>query len=234
MIYCFDIDGTICSSVKNSDYLSAKCFPMVKELINQLYDAGNIIKIMTARGSVSGKDWTEITKKQLADWGIKYHELITNRKPNADLFVDDKAINIEDWLKKQNKITGLVAGCFDIIHPGYIWLFKDAKTVCNHLIVALHNDPSTERSHKFKPVNTIEDRKLILSSIKYIDEIVVYDNEDELQKLIQDIKPNYRILGSDYIGKQITGNIPDIKIHYHNRNHDWSYSSFRKKLKEII
>jgi len=234
MIYCFDIDGTICSSVNNSDYLTAECFPIVKTLINKLYDQGHTIKIMTARGSVSGKDWTDVTKNQLNEWGIKYHELITNQKPNADLFIDDKGINVHDWIKNQKKITGLVAGCFDIIHPGYIWLLKDAKTICNHLIIALHNDPSSERSHKYKPVNTIEDRKLILSSIKYIDEIIVYNNENELENIIKEIKPNYRILGSDYIDKKITGNHSDVKIYYHNRNHNWSYSSFRRKLKEIL
>ena len=134
--------------------------------------------------------------------------------------------------KNQDKVTGFLAGTFDLIHPGYIKMFEDAKTICNHLIVALHVDPSKEREHKYKPINTIEDRKLILSSIKYVDEIVVYSDEHELDELIKKLKPNYRILGSDYIDKEITGNHPEVEIYYHNRNHDWSYSSFRKKVKE--
>jgi histidinol phosphatase-like enzyme len=97
MIYCFDIDGTICSSVKNSDYASAIPYEDVIKKINYLYDKGNKIIFMTARGSVSKKDWTEFTERQLSSWGVKYHELITNKKPHADFFIDDKAINVEDW-----------------------------------------------------------------------------------------------------------------------------------------
>ena len=65
MIYCFDIDGTICSPVKNSKYDEAVPFDNMLNKINQLYDEGNKIYFMTARGSVSGKDWTDFTKKQL-------------------------------------------------------------------------------------------------------------------------------------------------------------------------
>jgi len=94
MIYCFDIDGTICTSVKNSNYPAAEPFPDVVEAINKLYDSGHTIKMMTARGCVSKKDWSEFTKEQLDGWGIKYHELIMNKKPHAHIFVDDKAMNV--------------------------------------------------------------------------------------------------------------------------------------------
>ena len=97
MIYCFDLDGTICSSVENSDYGSAVPYEDVIKKINYLYSKGNKIIFMTARGSVSKKDWTEFTTRQLLSWGVKYHELITNKKPHADFFIDDKAINAEDW-----------------------------------------------------------------------------------------------------------------------------------------
>ena len=65
--------------------------------INYLYDEGNKIIFMTARGSVSKRDWTQFTVDQLKSWGVKYHELIMNKKPHADFFIDDKAINAEDW-----------------------------------------------------------------------------------------------------------------------------------------
>ena len=129
------------------------------------------------------------------------------------------------------KITGIVAGCFDLIHPGYVQMFKDAKTVCNHLIIALHEDPSHERPHKHKPMQTTEEREIILKSIKYIDEIVYYKTEKELEKLLLEIKPNYRIIGSDYLEKDFTGkNIKGIEVYYHKREHDWSYSKLRKKI----
>lgn len=97
MIYCFDIDGTICSSVQNSEYQKAMPFADVLNEINRLYEEGNKIIFMTARGCVSGKDWTDFTRSQLKDWGVKYHELITNVKPHADIFIDDKALNATDW-----------------------------------------------------------------------------------------------------------------------------------------
>lgn len=99
MIYCFDLDGTICTSVKNSEYDKAVPFPKVVDELNRLYKNGDTIIVMTARGSVSGKDWTEFTSKQLDSWGIKYHKLLTNIKPHADIFIDDKALNAIDWRK---------------------------------------------------------------------------------------------------------------------------------------
>ena len=93
MIYCFDIDGTICSLEPNSQYGDATPFPDMVDKINKLYATGHTILIMTARGSVSGKDWSDFTAWQLGEWGIPYHELIMNKKPHADIFIDDKAIN---------------------------------------------------------------------------------------------------------------------------------------------
>ena len=107
MIYCFDIDGTICSSVENSQYELAEPFEDMVNAIRILFHSGHTIKIMTARGSVSGKDWADFTAKQLESWGIKYHELIMYKKPHAHIFVDDKAMNAsafrlltKDWDKE--------------------------------------------------------------------------------------------------------------------------------------
>jgi len=90
--YVFDIDGTICTNT-NGAYESAVPFEDMVKKVNDLYSNGNVIKMMTARGSTTGIDWTDLTSKQLNDWGVKYHELIMNKKPHADVFVDDKAIN---------------------------------------------------------------------------------------------------------------------------------------------
>ena len=95
-IYVFDIDGTICSNT-NGDYESAVPYEDVIQKINQLYDSGNTIKMMTARGSTTGIDWTSTTQKQLNEWGVKHHQLIMNSKPHADVFVDDKAINVASF-----------------------------------------------------------------------------------------------------------------------------------------
>ena len=94
-IYAFDIDGTICSNTYG-DYHNAKPYKIRINHINKLYESGHTIKMFTARGSGTGKDLNEFTKIQLSNWGLKYHVLITG-KPEADIFIDDKAINQIDF-----------------------------------------------------------------------------------------------------------------------------------------
>ena len=97
MIYCFDIDGTICTLTHGNTYKDAEPFHEMVKSINTLYEDGHFIKMFTARGSVSGTDYTDLTIWQLGKWGVKYHELIMNKKPHYDLLIDDKAVNVEDW-----------------------------------------------------------------------------------------------------------------------------------------
>ena len=98
MIYCFDIDGTLCNT-EGADYENSTPIPEMIESANRLYAEGHTIKVFTARGSVSGIDHTILTTKQLKLWGLRYHELIMNKKPHYDLLIDDKAINVEDWMR---------------------------------------------------------------------------------------------------------------------------------------
>jgi hypothetical protein len=95
LIYCFDIDETICTS-NDLDYESAKPIPERIDFLNDLYKSGNIIKFYTARGSKTGIDWHTFTENQLKSWGVNYHELHVG-KPFADIYIDDKAINSEDF-----------------------------------------------------------------------------------------------------------------------------------------
>lgn len=97
MVFVFDIDGTICTLVNGDAYQEAKPIKERIEKINSLFDEGHNIKMFTARGASTGKDWTTITKEQLSQWGLKYNELIMNSKPEGDLFIDDKAVNAEDY-----------------------------------------------------------------------------------------------------------------------------------------
>jgi len=89
-----DIDGTICSLVK--DYNFAEPITAHIEKVNKLYDEGNTIVYYTARGQVTKRDWSELTMKQLNDWGCKFHELKMNHKPHYDLLICDKSIRIEE------------------------------------------------------------------------------------------------------------------------------------------
>ena len=94
-IYAFDIDGTICSNTYGN-YELAQPYKERIAYINKLYNEGHTIKMFTARGSTTKKDWYEFTANQITNWGLKFHELITG-KPEADFFIDDKAINHNDW-----------------------------------------------------------------------------------------------------------------------------------------
>jgi len=97
MIYCVDIDNTICITY-NSDYINS--IPIIERInyINNLYDKGNRIIYFSARGSVSKKNLYDFTLKQLKDWKCKFHELILG-KPNYDIMIDDKSENSERFFK---------------------------------------------------------------------------------------------------------------------------------------
>lgn len=97
MIYCFDLDGTICETEGN-DYDHSRPIPEMILAINRLFATGHRILIYTARGMGSGINWEALTEEQLVGWGIDYHEL-KMRKPSYDVWIDDKAVNVKDWLK---------------------------------------------------------------------------------------------------------------------------------------
>jgi len=113
MRYCFDLDGTLCTQVNPKDNYGknatlGECYEQAKpyedriEKVNELYDAGFEIVIATARASGNrGKvlEWTELTERQLSEWGVKYHELSVGVKPHADLYVDDRAANASDYFE---------------------------------------------------------------------------------------------------------------------------------------
>ena len=127
-------------------------------------------------------------------------------------------------------IIGFTAGNFDLLHPGYIYTFEAAKEHCDYFIVFLQRDPSETRFTKYKPVVPLYERYKTLMSIKYIDEVVTYQTEDDLLNLIEFFKPDVRILGDDYIGKRFTGDHIPMEIVYTTRSHNWSTT----KIKDLI
>ena len=131
----------------------------------------------------------------------------------------------------KTKKVGFTCSCFDLLHAGHVLMLKDSKKQCDYLIVGLQTDPTIDRPiEKNKPIQSLEERKIQLQAIKYIDKIIVYNTEKDLYKLLQDIKPDIRILGSDYINKRFTGDDLDIKIYYHKRNHNFSSSNLKRKI----
>ena len=128
---------------------------------------------------------------------------------------------------------GFVASTFDLVHPGHMLMLKDAKEQCDYLIVGIQLDPSTDREGKNKPIQSVEERQIMLKGIRYVDEIYVYTTEVELLALLNVLKPDIRIMGSDWQWKAFTGYELDIPIHWHNRNvHTFSTTDLRKRINE--
>ena len=132
-----------------------------------------------------------------------------------------------------NLKIGLVAGNFDVIHPGYVKLFEDAKSnACNYLVVALQGDPTIERPNKCKPVQTVEERQYILNSIRYVDEVIHYNTEKELLDIVKNFKYDVRVIGSDYRGIDFTGKSIEKEVYYHERAHRYSLTDLKKRISE--
>ena len=129
--------------------------------------------------------------------------------------------------------VGFTCSCFDLLHAGHILMLKDAKSRCDKLIVGLQTDPTIDRPDtKNKPIQSLEERRIQLEAVRYVDEVFVYNTEEDLYKKLLDIKPDVRILGSDYNipDKKFTGDDLDIKIYYHDRNHNYSTTNLRGKI----
>ena len=131
---------------------------------------------------------------------------------------------------KKKQIIGVTAGAFDLCHAGHMLMFKEAKEKCDYLIALLHDDPSVDRSEKNRPVMDLAERKIILESIKYIDEIRTYNTEAELYSILAEMKPDVRIVGADWEGKEFTGHDLPIKVYFNSRNHGYSSSELRKRV----
>ena len=117
-------------------------------------------------------------------------------------------------------------------------MLKDAKENCDYLIVGLQTDPTldleyrlkTDDKQKNKPIQSFEERLIQIEGCKYVDKIEVYSTEEDLYNLIKKIKPDIRILGTDWKNKEFTGYDLDIDIHWHNREHNYSTSNLRKRV----
>ena len=129
---------------------------------------------------------------------------------------------------------GVIAGNFDVIHPGYIHMFDECKNYCDTLLLLLHDDPSIERPEKIKPILSLNERTMVLNSLKQIDRIITYKTESDLYKILMDKKIDLRFLGDDYRDKSFTGDDLNIPIHYLDRSHGWSTTKFKKLIAETL
>jgi len=132
-------------------------------------------------------------------------------------------------------MTGIIAGNFDVIHPGYIEMFNEMKKHVNEIHVLLHIDPSLNRPEKIKPLLSLTDRKNTLMALKGVTEVSSYNTEQELLQLIIDVNPEIRFLGEDYINRtDYTGYGLPPKIIFLKRDHGWSTTKFKKLITDSI
>lgn len=123
---------------------------------------------------------------------------------------------------------GVLAGNFDVMHPGYIKMFKEAAANCDCLVVLLHKDPTIERPHKLKPILSYEERKEMLLELRSVCDVLGYTYEAQLYDLLKMGEFDIRFLGDDYNGKPFTGDDLNIPIHWIDRGHGWSTTKFKK------
>ena len=127
---------------------------------------------------------------------------------------------------------GFTCAAFDLLHAGHAMMLEEAKSYCDYLIVAIQSDPTLDRKTKNKPVQSYEERITMLKAIKYVDEITYYDTEDDLYELLKRLKPDVRIVGADWQGKQFTGHDLPIEVVFNSRNHGYSTSELRRRVYE--
>ena len=140
-------------------------------------------------------------------------------------------------LKADGKKIGIVFSTFDLLHAGHIAMLAEVKNHCDYLIAGLQTDPTIDRPDtKNKPIQSIVERQITVSATRYVDEIVVYQTEDDLCDILLTLPIDVRILGIEYIDKEFTGKDicmqRGIEIVYNGRDHSFSSSSLRKRVAE--
>ncbi len=128
---------------------------------------------------------------------------------------------------------GFTAGTMDLLHAGHILMLKEVKEQCHYLIVGLHRDPTIDRPEKNKPIQSVEERRIQLEAVKYVDEIIEYDTEEDLIKILKMLNPDVRFVGEDWKGNpNLTGVDLPIKIIYNTRDHNFSSTELRTRILE--
>lgn len=132
--------------------------------------------------------------------------------------------------------VGFTCSTFDLLHAGHVAMLREAKEHCDYLICGLQTDPSLDRKTKNAPVQTIVERQVQLAAVKYVDEIIVYETEKDLEDILEMFHIDIRILGDEYRDKDFTGKDickkRGIQLHFNKREHRFSSSALRTLVAE--
>jgi glycerol-3-phosphate cytidylyltransferase len=131
-------------------------------------------------------------------------------------------------------ITGITFSAFDLLHAGHVKMLEEAKLHCNYLIAGLQTDPTLDRPEKNKPTQSVVERYIQLKACRFVDEIIPYTTEQDLQDILQSFAIDIRIIGEEYKNTNFTGRDycekMGIKLIYNKRNHRFSSSGLRKEV----
>lgn len=131
---------------------------------------------------------------------------------------------------------GFTCSTFDLLHAGHVQMLREAKEHCDYLICGLQIDPSIDREDKNPPVQTVVERFIQLSAIGYVDEIIPYATERDLEDILNMYNIDVRIIGEEYKKKTFTGRAicskRGIEIYYNKRDHRFSSSDLRKRVSD--
>jgi glycerol-3-phosphate cytidylyltransferase len=139
-------------------------------------------------------------------------------------------------LKVQGLRIGFTASQFDMLHAGHVAMLSEARNHCDYLIAGLQNNASWDRPEKNAPIQSIVERQIQLAATRYVDEIVVYNTESDLEDILLTLPIDVRILGIEYRDREFTGKdictTRGIELIYNKRDHSFSSSSLRKRVVE--
>jgi glycerol-3-phosphate cytidylyltransferase len=131
---------------------------------------------------------------------------------------------------------GITFSSFDLLHAGHIKMLEEAKSQCDYLICGLQTDPTLDRPEKNRPIQTVVERYIQLKGCKFVDEVVPYATEQDLEDVLRSFKVDVRIVGDEYMDKQYTGRKyceeSGIELYYNKREHRFSSSGLRKEIQE--
>lgn len=125
---------------------------------------------------------------------------------------------------------GFTCSAFDLFHTGHVLMLKEAKSQCDYLIAGLQTDPTIDRPEKMKPIQSVFERYVQLSGCKYVDEVVVYDTEEDLVNVLKAMNIHVRILGEEYQGKNFTGKDLHMNFYFNRRSHDFSSTELKQRI----
>jgi glycerol-3-phosphate cytidylyltransferase len=137
-------------------------------------------------------------------------------------------------MERDNLKVGITFSTFDLLHAGHVKMLEEAKRQCDYLIVGLQTDPTIDRPEKNKPTQTVVERYIQLKGCRFVDEIVPYTTEQDLEDILRAFKIDVRIVGDEYQDKNFTGRTyceeKEIELHFNTRDHRFSSSELRKQV----